>query len=102
MTNVNINLLIPFLLLRILPEVRKWGFEDASADAVGVRYIVPFLLTSVKELEEIGPVGNVGLNIEDIVPAGCEAIEVGRCAEVADNHFSTEVGGLLGECETNA
>jgi hypothetical protein len=92
MAHIHIDLLIPLLLLGILPKVRKRRFEHSRADAVRVRYVVPFLLADLEESGKIGPVRYVGLHEEDVIAVGGVAFKVGCCADVGDEDFGAEGG----------
>ena len=101
MADVNLDLLIP-ILLRIHPKVGKRRFEKASADAVEVRYIVPFLLACVEDLGEVGPFGDVGLHEQNVWFGRGEAVIVGGGLEVCDQDPRAERIALFCEGEADA
>lgn len=102
MRDVDVDLRVALVLLGILPEVGEGGLEDAGADAVCVRDVVPLLLAGGKELLEVGPVGDVSLDVQDVGLGGGPGVEFGGCAEVGDEDVGAEGGGLLGKGETYA
>jgi hypothetical protein len=76
MIHVDIDLFVTLFLLGILPKVRKGRVEQASADSIRVRYIVPFLLARIEHFGEIRPMRDIGLHIENVIfPLG-ESIEI--------------------------
>jgi hypothetical protein len=76
MVHIDIDLFVALVLLRVLPKVRKRRIEQASADPIGIGYIVPFLLARIKHFGEIRPVRDIRLHIEDVVFALGERIEI--------------------------
>ena len=93
--DVDVDLCVALVLLGVLPEVGEGGLEDAGADAVGVGDVVPLLFTGGEELLEVGPVGDVGLDVEDVGFIFGPGVEIGSCAEVGDEDVGTEGAGLL-------
>ena len=102
MIDINIDLHIPFVLFRILPEIGKGWVEESSADGICIRHISPFLLTCIEKLIEVGPARHIRLHVDDVLFVGCEGIEVGCRLEVCNKNTRTERMGLFRYIETNA
>jgi hypothetical protein len=100
MTNVNFHLLVR-LLFRIHPKVGERWFEKASADAVEIGHIIPFLLTRVEHFVKIRPSRHIGLHEENIILPRGEFVEISCCAKIRDQNSCAEIVRLLCECETD-
>lgn len=102
MIHIDVDLLVPLILLWVLPEIREGRVEQASADAVRIRHIIPLLLACIKYFGKVCPVRHVGLHVEDVVFVCGEGIEIGRGFEIGYKHFCTYGVRFLGESQTDA
>jgi hypothetical protein len=102
MIDVDVDLLVPFVLLRIVPEIGEGWVEYSSADAVGVGDVVPLLLARIEDLGEIRPLSDVCLHIDDVVLTCSKRVELGRGFEVSNEYLCAGIVRLFGKCETDA
>lgn len=76
MININIDLLVPLVLFRILPKIRERGVKQPRTNGIRVRDIAPFGLAGGEHLVEVRPLRDVGLHVEDFRLAGREGVEI--------------------------
>jgi hypothetical protein len=87
--DVHFNLLIA-VFFGIEPKVREGWLEQPSAYTVKVGHVIPLPLTSVEDLVEVAPLGDVGLHVDDVVLTLCECVVVGCCSKIGDENTCTE------------
>jgi hypothetical protein len=102
MVDIDVDLLVSFVLFRIVPEVRERWVKYSSADTIGIGYVIPLLFAGIEDLGEVRPSSYICLHVKYVVfPCG-KCVELRCSLEISHEHLCAGIVSLFGECETDA
>jgi hypothetical protein len=102
MVDVDVDLLVSFVLFRVVPEVGERWVKYSSADTIGIGYVIPPLFAGMEDLGEVCPSRYICLHVKYVVFACGKCVELRRSLEISHEHLCAGIMSLFGECEADA